>query len=590
MDEDALIDALLGHGYLPKELPPPFTSASLARNIGPLSAAWRGYADGLPAKEKRNYPFPSHFGRFDMARKGHSRRMLAIPNPVNQYHLVQTLANNWDTVRAQMTTSAISMTPALVTPDDSRAVPMPKLALLAERRIKAYATSRATLQTDVLSFYHAIYTHSIPWALHGKRDAKRNRRDTGLLGNRLDFLMRGCQDGQTIGIPVGPDSSRIISELILCAVERDIDPAISALLLDGYRYVDDFFLAFNSNVDAERYLSALRGAILNYDLQLNASKTAIAAALEFNEASWPGTIASLSLASSPRDQRRDIMRFFTEAIDLSKSYPDESIASYSVRTTSRILIQRENWDLYESFLLRVVRENSSCLDAVVKIICTYAAAGYPIGATVNQFVERMIEDHAPYNHHYEVAWVLWLCRSLEIKLSERATALVGRVENSICACLTLMLRSRRLLTGRGAVSDWMGAANDESLRSEYWMLVYEAGIRKTWLVPGAREAVQADPHFRAMRDIGISFFDNSTTNLPLNLPAIGPKLQANLNGRRSAILPGAIEIISSVPLRSRRYETLGEDYGSSSTIHDWRGWAGIDPLDDDDEPDDEVPF
>lgn len=588
MEEDARIDALLRRGYLPKELPPPFTSVSFASNIMPVAATWKDYADALPAKDKRQYPFPSNYVRFDMARKGHSRRMLAIPNPVNQYHLVQTLAKNWETIETQMATSAISMTPALVTPLDSRAVPMPKLSLLAERRIKSYATSRATLQTDVLSFYHAIYTHAIPWALHGKRAAKRNRHDATLLGNLLDFLIRGCQDGQTIGIPVGPDSSRIVSELILCAVEREIDPAISGRLLGGYRYVDDFFLAFGSHVDAERYLAALRGAVLNFDLQLNASKTAITAALDFNEASWPGAIASLSLAASARDQRRDLMRFFTEVIALSKSHPDESIASYAVRTTSRVLIQRENWDLYEPFLLRVARENSSCLDAVVKILCTYAAAGYTVGSAVNDFVERMIEDHAPYNHHYEVAWVLWLCRSLEIKLGEHATALVARIENSICACLTLMLRSRRLLSGRGAVSDWTGTVDTDSLRGEHWMLVYEAGIRKSWLVPGAREAVQADPQFRAMRDAGVSFFDNTTTNLPLALPAIGPKLQEALGGRRSAILRGAIEIISSVPLRSRRYETLGEDYGSDSAVHEWDRWEN--PFDFGDDDDDDLPF
>ncbi len=440
---------------------------------------------------------------------------------------------------------------------------MPKLSLLSEKRIEAYATARAILQTDVLSFYHAIYTHSIPWALHGKRVAKRNRNTTDptVYGNLIDALVRAGQDGQTIGIPVGPDSSRIISELILCAIEQQIGADHFARLTGGYRYMDDFFLCFASHVDAEGFLAALREAVLSFDLQLNASKTQIIDALSFNEEGWPGDIAQLTLGRSSEGQRRDLIRYFTEVIRLSKSLPDESIASFAIRKTSRSLIHRDNWDIYQSFLLRVARENSNCLDSVVKILCTYAAAGYPISDRIKDFAEGMIEEHAPYNHHFEVAWTLWLCRSLSIRLAERATQLVAKVENSLCACLVLMLRNRTLLTGRGAVSDWTGTVSKEDLLGEHWMLVYEAGIRKSWAVPGAEAAVNADPHFRVLRNHRISFFDTAATNTALELPTIDQLLETSLRGRRSAVLSGAIYVESSKPSRQRQYERLGEDYG-----------------------------
>lgn len=462
---------------------------------------------------------------------------------------------------------------------------MPLLSLLSEKRIAAYATARAILQTDVLSFYHAIYTHSVPWALHGKNIAKRNRStsDPAVYGNQIDALLRGCQDGQTIGIPVGPDTSRIISELILCAVERQVGPAQFSRLAGGYRYMDDFFLCFESHVDAEAFLAALRDAVLGFDLQLNAAKTRIIDALSFNEERWPAEIAQLRLGRTGDDQRREIIRFFTEAIYLAKSLPDESIASFAVRKSSRTLVQRSNWDIYEPFLLRVARENSNCLDSVVKILCTYAAAGYPMSSRVNDFAERMIEEHAPYNHHYEVTWTLWLCRSLSIRLGVRATQLVARIENSICACLVYMLRGRTLLTGRGAVSDWAGPVTAGDLRGEHWMLIYEAGIRRSWTLPGAQAAVDADPHFRALRDNGISFFDNAATNVALDIPAIDNLLEQGLARRRSAVLPGAILVERRTPLRPRRYERLGEDYGNDDD--DWRFFPagrGVNPFDEDD--------
>ena len=265
--------------------------------------------------------------------------------------------------------------------------------------------------------------------------------------------------------------------------------------------------------------------------------------------------------------------------------PDESIASFAVRKTSRSLIDRANWDIYEPFLMRVARENSNCLDSVVKVLCTYAAAGYPISPRLKDFAEGMIEEHAPYNHHYEVVWTLWLCRSLSIRLGERATQLVAKVENSLCACLVHMLRSRRFLTGRGAVSDWTGRVSEGDLLGEHWMLVYEAGIRKSWGLPGAEAAVAADPHFRVLRDQRISFFDTTATNVALELPTIDRMLEKSLGGRRSAVLPGNIRAESRIPRRQRRYEKLGEDYGSDdsdSSIFS-RDWDE-DFFDNDDDP------
>lgn len=573
MTRDERIKALLARGYFPKELPPPFTSEDFASKIANIIPHWAAYEAGLSVQQRRLYPPISNYTRFDMARKGHSRRILGVPNPVNQYYLSSSIVDHQDEFERISTSSSISLTPVEINSTSGRSVSMPKLSMLSEKRIAGYATAKAILQTDVLSFYHSIYTHSIPWALHGKKLAKRNRSasDPNFYGNLIDTLLRSCQDGQTIGIPVGPDTSRIISEIILCAIEQKIDTDHFVRLAGGYRYMDDFFLCFASHVDAEAFLAALREAVLSFDLQLNASKTHIVDAMDFNEEGWPGDIAQLTLSRSSERQRRDLMRFFTEVIRLSKTLPDESIASFAIRKSSRSLIDRDNWDIYEPFLLRVAREHPNCLDSVVKILCTYAAAGYPISERVRGFAEGMIEEHAPYNHHYEVVWTLWLCRSLSIRLGERPTHLVAKVENSLCACLVLMLRSRRLLTGRGAVSDWTGTVSADDLLGEHWMLVYESGIRKSWGLPGAEAAVDADPHFRVLRDQRISFFNTAATNVALELPTIDYLLEASLGGRRSAVLPGTIHVESLTPRHQRRYEKLGEDYGGDDV--DWSLFA-----------------
>ena len=76
------------------------------------------------------------------------------------------------------------------------------------------------LTTDLSRFFPTIYTHSVPWAFHSKSVAKKNKNPTlKYFGNLLDLALRQAQDGQTIGIPIGPDTSHMIAEAIaICQI------------------------------------------------------------------------------------------------------------------------------------------------------------------------------------------------------------------------------------------------------------------------------------------------------------------------------------------------------------------------------------
>ena len=86
-----------------------------------------------------------------------------------------------------------------------------------------------------------IYTHSIPWAIHGKSTAKANL-GHALYGNLIDACVRNSQDQQTLGIPIGPRSSDLIAETIGAALDRELQERLGSLR--GTRYIDDFHLYF----------------------------------------------------------------------------------------------------------------------------------------------------------------------------------------------------------------------------------------------------------------------------------------------------------------------------------------------------------
>ncbi len=556
-------EALISRGYFPKELPPPFHTQKFADGLDQLIPVWDALVAALSNKKRGNHPESSRPVLFDMARKGHSRRTLSIPNPINQYYLASAISKHWAKIFAVIDSSAISLTKCEFS-SEGRAVSMPPIAALAEKRIKLYATKSAILETDVLSFYDSIYTHSIPWALHGKSVAKSNRNpaDPAVFGNRIDQLVRSGRDGQTVGIPIGPDTSRIISELLLAAIEKQFSNELIQKLSSGYRYIDDFFLCFDSLGETEAALAEIRNSCLHFDLQLNAAKTVTLPALSYNEETWPNEVGALKIPShTPKRQRRALMRFFTNVIEYAKAHPDESIANFAIRKTSKLMVAKENWDIYSAFLMRLCRENGNCVDSVVKVICTYAAIGYEIDSSFAQFVEKMIEDHAPYNHHFEVAWSLWLARSLNIKLTKKSSDLALSVENDVCALLALDLRGRRLLSGGSKLSTWLGSTSTADLQGSHWLLIYEGAQRKTWPVKDAASAVGGNAFFKAMLDQKISFYDTRARNLPLKLPRIDIELNRALAGRRSALLPGAIWAERQAAFEPREYEELGGDYG-----------------------------
>jgi len=269
--------ALISRGYFPVEIPPPFTTKNFAnyinRNKGKLPANFTNH--------KKNAKLMRH----SIPRVGINRRAISVPNPVCFYDLCKTIEDNWNAIRHQTSTSKISKSFPKVGTAQGRAIVRYYLdGELTDFRIGLRSTSRYILVTDISQFYPSVYTHSIPWAVHGKSFAKRNRSAVHF-GNLLDKCVSNGQDGQTTGIPIGPDTSLILAELVLSAMsyqiakwiggaavvlKGDIDGIIltggianSTFVVNYIRDMVSFIIRFNSytpicKADLHRYRSILK--------------------------------------------------------------------------------------------------------------------------------------------------------------------------------------------------------------------------------------------------------------------------------------------------------------------------------------------
>jgi hypothetical protein len=130
------------------------------------------------------------------------------------------------------------------------------------------------IKTDIKNFYPSIYTHSIPWAIHGKKFVRkgRNRNNYSFFGNRLDKLFQNANDGCTNGVPIGPAVSDVIAETILSGVDRLVSRRMGKNVV-AVRFKDDYRILATTEQDGRSFVKALQSSLKEYRLELNDEKT-----------------------------------------------------------------------------------------------------------------------------------------------------------------------------------------------------------------------------------------------------------------------------------------------------------------------------
>ncbi|RJX78928.1 RNA-directed DNA polymerase [Pseudomonas sp. LS-2] len=496
---------LLSKGYFPIQLPVGFSTKQMAENIGQLVAAWD------EALERRK-PILSQAERFSVARSSYSRRITSIPNPVNFYGLAKDICEYWPQIQDHFSKSEISRSIPGVE-GGLRAISLTKFTDLYEERVRQSAGARYALVTDVSSYFPTVYTHTIPWALHTKAVAKVHRAKTGeFFGNILDHRCMGTQDGQTIGLPIGPDTSHIIAEIIGVAIDDAIRTGLGGWP-KGFRYVDDFTFFFNTREQAEKALAVIIKCVSAFELQINASKTKIVEVRELVQESWKYSLKKLSLAANKRQQKDDIHHYFEVLFSLESRFKDESLVKYGLKQLSSYIIKKSNWPIAEAYLLKCGYGFPNTLQVITQILTTYHRHDYPLNmGALRDFCRNLLGSASAANHHSETAWLLWLCKELNIRLDSSVIQQVIQMESSVCSLIALDLNQSGLVDGKIELAPLTVLATGQALTGNNWLLAYEGG-RRHWLANETEAFIQEDPCFEALLNAGVGFY-NAEARLP----------------------------------------------------------------------------
>ena len=138
------------------------------------------------------------------------------------------------------------------------------------------------LKFDIQSCFDSVYTHSIAWATNSGRDTYKHTfkgKDDGTFGYAFDLLMQRMNYGETNGIVIGPEFSRIFSEVILQQVDTCVKRRLEKLGYKPnvdylcYRYVDDYFFFYSEKSVKDEAMRAFMEELKEYKLSISDSKT-----------------------------------------------------------------------------------------------------------------------------------------------------------------------------------------------------------------------------------------------------------------------------------------------------------------------------
>ena len=139
------------------------------------------------------------------------------------------------------------------------------------------------LDTDITDCYSSIYTHSIPWALHGKKIIKTNfslekKQQKKYIGNDIDVTIQSMQYSQTNGIPQGSVLMDFIAEIILGYADAILSSKIKKYKIEDYqilRYRDDYRIFATNQETLVKIAKLLTETLIDLNLKLNTQKTFI---------------------------------------------------------------------------------------------------------------------------------------------------------------------------------------------------------------------------------------------------------------------------------------------------------------------------
>lgn len=493
---------MLMYEYFPGELPPCFNTKDLAEeHIEVLKAV---------SSVGRNYSIPLKYSGYKTET---SRRKFAIPNPYHYCKAVKLLVDNKTELNPIFSESDYSLTaPKKGVAKNGQAYAKRSSCVADSKREieKCFQNNKYEIRLDINSFFDNIYTHSIPWAIHGINCAKSRRNDKTLLGNNIDFAMRSLNYEQTNGVLVGNSVSRIVSEIILCTIDKQIKSRFPDI--NCCRFVDDYYIYTTDGTQIQQIIAYIRSSLAQYELSFNENKIQINESPFLYGKPWVEKIKQYIHYSS------DV--FITKLIAEYKTYKDISIFKYGLKVLYHAKFDSSDWPAMQSRLINLWVSFPSLSDLIIKIFLKNK--NYLKMTTLRKAIYGIIDESILLNREQELIWAIWFVKVFDIKISQKYILKIFNTSNELAIIILLSIIDQNGRKNEPFIKTQLERIHNELQHEDvddkgnintlmwtsHWLLAYEANRNKWLNLPEKPfEYARKNAFFKVLLEHNIKFFD-----------------------------------------------------------------------------------
>ena len=413
-------EQLIKYGYISEQVPPFFNSLALFEN----------YTNLLSVEEKK----PCDCMGFTIPKNNETRRHIKIPNPSKQIQLFNYLLLNERELEKRFTDNEYSLSnPFYYSNAEYEDFTFFNLPLLRESKPNLIKSTflpnldkkmnesmgyKYCYRLDLANFYDSIYTHSIEWAIIGKEEAKKNiRLKIPNLGSELDKLVRATNSNETSGIPTGPFTSRIISELILTKVNSEIKSLSVENNVDFkfVHYVDDYEFYFRSESDIHKVKNKITGIFESYRLRINENKTSL---IKYPYHSSKDLKSEFEKFIEKYEEKKDdhILRLLFFKADEFTSNGEKGAYKYLYKMLSNKIDLNKSWNIIEPFIIGHLLSQPSLSQHITDLILKYNNL---ISAEFKKELYNNLCLSLDNHLHNESQWLLWSLMKINYQFTSK---------------------------------------------------------------------------------------------------------------------------------------------------------------------------
>lgn len=462
---DELYDSLIEYGLFSSKLPPIFDGNSFLNYCK---------KPGRPEFPQKWYSYAS----FSSIKNTNIPRAFGIPTPMAHERICACLRQNWndlqlhflETTKAQIYKVSrthirkMKNTNALFQMNYEKwqidGTPEPDISFGKKYLVKA----------DISTCFPSIYSHAIPWAIVTKNVAKQNANDDTKWYNQIDIEARNSTNGETHGLLIGPHTSNILSEIVLCAIDASLIQN-----WDYIRHIDDFSCYVNSKEDADRFLIELDDRLRDYSLSLNHKKTEIIELPIGAVENWIHQIQNREVyfeKFKPYVNYREAQAFIDFCLELmSKNKDNASILFYGIKVLSSHNLSANAID----YVTKTITSLSLLFPYIVPLLDQFVYSHFkPDETSISKYINQIYIHYLDKNYFEAVSYAFYMATKYDIEIEFfDVNQIIQKNDCILSLCCLIYCRHFKLRKSLASLKKYAKALIEKGDLEEQWVFVYE---------------------------------------------------------------------------------------------------------------------